>query len=90
MGVVTAQYAFQEKVWVDYAGRMHIKTPYLVKGPNGLKAWYCPPEVFDESMMVTHWMPLPEPPNEDEVRTELLKRRERGPEVYSKDIGNGT
>lgn len=48
MGVVTAQYDFEDGVWLDFF--IHKHSPFSK------------PNYYDKSMGVTHWMPLPEPP----------------------------
>lgn len=58
MGCFTAQYDYEERVWVDEALRAWIKKPLFLPGVG----WSCPATRFDESMNVTHWMDLPEQP----------------------------
>lgn len=48
IGVVSAQYDFQDNVWVDNFNHKHSPWSKI--------------NVYDQSMQVTHWMPLPEPP----------------------------
>jgi len=48
MGVVTAQYDFEDGVWIDFF--IHKHSPFSR------------PNYYDKSMGVTHWMPLPKLP----------------------------
>ena len=48
MGVVTAQYDFEDGVWLDFF--IHKHSPFSR------------PNYYDKSMGVTHWMPLPKLP----------------------------
>lgn len=64
-GVVSAQYLFDKKVWVDNANKLAWETPIGLRRSDGSVLWCCPPTFYDESMGVTHWMPLPPAPKED-------------------------
>ena len=64
-GVYTAQYIYPGKYWVSSANKLWIKTPFCIGDRGNPLDWFYPPEFFDDSMKVTHWMPLPEPPKED-------------------------
>jgi hypothetical protein len=48
MGVVTAQYDFEDGVWLDFFNHKH--SPFSR------------PNYYGETMKVTHWAYLPEPP----------------------------
>jgi len=48
MGVVTAQYDYESNEWIDFFIHRH--------------SLFHKPNYYDESMRVTHWMPLPKPP----------------------------
>lgn len=62
-GCYTAQYIFSEKLWVSDANcYVTTKKPIMLKYDDGTVDYWCPPVIYDESMGVTHWMTLPEPP----------------------------